>query len=61
MKRTIKIYLENGTENKLIAKAREKGFVGRGAISHYIQMIAEQPVIFLDENAKVMLRALDLK
>jgi len=57
VKKTIKIYLEEN-DLKLL---KEKTGTSRGSISHYIQKIAREPVCFLDENAKVLLKALDLK
>lgn len=57
MKRTVKIYLETEDLNRL----KQKAGTGRGAISLYIKKIAREPVVFLDENAKTMLKALDLK
>ena len=61
MKKITKIYLEQEDINKLKMKAEAMGFQGRGSISHYIQMIAKQPIVFLDENAKTILKSLNLK
>ena len=57
MKQMIKVYLEKEDLNKLKSKAG----TGRGEISAYITKIAREPVVFLDENTKTMLKALDLK
>lgn len=58
MKKTIKIYLEEEDEKKLKLKAEALGFTGKGAISHYIEKISREPVAFLDENVKAVLKAL---
>jgi len=56
-KKTYKIYLNDEDYKKLQFKA---GF-GRGAVSHYIEKIARESIVFLDDNTKTMLKALDLK
>jgi len=61
MKQTIKIYLEPEDLKKLIKKANESGFSGRGALSYYIEKIAKEPIAFLDENVKALLRSINLK
>jgi hypothetical protein len=61
MKKEIKVYLEPETIAKLKLKAEELGFTGRGAISHYIEKISLEPVVFLDSNVKSILEALRLK
>jgi len=37
MKKPIKIYLESETEKKLIKKAEETGFTGRGALTKFFE------------------------
>ena len=61
MKKPIKIYLEGSDEADLKIKAEECGFIGRGAVSHFIEKICREPIIFMDKNAKSMLKALALK
>ena len=61
MKRTIKIYLEPEDEKELKKKAERLGFIGRGYLTRFVEKMAREPTIFLDENAKMMLRTLDLK
>ena len=58
MKRPIKIYLDSETEKKLLQKANETGFYGRGAVTKLIEKIAGEDVCFLDENLRKMLKAL---
>lgn len=61
MKKVIKVYLEGSDEANLKEKAEECGFIGRGAVSHFIEKICREPIIFLDGNTKLMLKALNLK
>lgn len=61
MKRRIRIYIEPEILRKLEAKAKEKGFEGRGAISRYIEKVAMEPICFLDENVKALLRVLPIE
>ena len=58
MKQPIKIYLDSETKKKLIEKANETGFYGRGAMTRFIEKIAAEDVCFLDENLRKMLKAL---
>jgi len=60
MKKKYHIYLTEAEHNNLIVKAGEVGLVGRGCLSRYFSKIANSPIVFLDENAKAILRALDL-
>ena len=60
-KQAYKIYLEDSDYRKLIIKAGETGFSGRGSVSHFLKFLANNEVIFLDENCKKMLRAMQLK
>ncbi len=58
MKQPIKIYLDSETKRKLMQKADETGFTGRGAITKFIEKIAAEDVCFLDDNLKKMLKTL---
>ena len=59
MKKTapINIMVTPETKKKLLEKARSLNL----STTEYIEKIALEPVIFLDENAKVMLKSLSLK
>ena len=61
VKKTIKIYLEEEDERRLKAKANQAGFEGRGSTTKYIEKVCREPVVFLDDNTKTLLKALDLK
>ncbi len=58
MKQPIKIYLDSETKKKLLEKADETGFYGRGALTRFIEKIAAEDICFLDENLRKMLKAL---
>jgi len=58
MKQPIKIYLNFETKKKLIQKANETGFCGRGALTKFIEKIAAEDICFLDENLRKMLKVL---
>jgi hypothetical protein len=58
MKKPIKIYLESETEKKLIKKAEETGFTGRGALTKFFEKIANEDICFLDKNLRKMLKIL---
>ena len=59
MKKTtaINIMVESEIKKKLLEKARALGL----SLTGYIEKIAREPVIFTDENAKLLLRTLDLR
>jgi len=59
-KKDFKIYLEESDYQKLIQKAQECGYSGRGALSHFLTYLAQNKIIFLDKNVKAILKALDL-
>jgi len=61
MKHTIKLYLEQKDINRLKEKASQSGCNGRGALSHYIEKVCRQPVIFADENVMELIKNLKLK
>jgi hypothetical protein len=58
MKQPIKVYLNSETKKKLIQKANETGFIGRGALTKFMEKIAAEDICFLDENLRKMLKAL---
>lgn len=58
MKQPIKIYLDFETKKKLLEKANETGFYGRGALTRFIEKISVEDICFLDENLRKMLKAL---
>jgi hypothetical protein len=58
MKEPVKIYLDSEMKKKLMQKANETGFYGRGALTKFIEKIAIEDICFLDENLKKMLKTL---
>ena len=58
MKRPVKIYLDSETQKKLLKKANETGFNGRGALTKFVEKIAVEDICFLDDNLRKMLKAL---
>ncbi len=58
MKEPVKIYLDSETKKKLMQKAGETGFYGRGALTKFIEKISSEDICFLDENLRKMLRTL---
>lgn len=58
MKQPIKIYLDSETKKKLLEKANETGFYGRGALTRFMEKISVEDICFLDENLRKMLKAL---
>ena len=58
MKQPIKIYLDSEAQKKLLKKANETGFQGRGALTKFVEKIAAEDICFLDDNLRKMLRAL---
>ena len=58
MKQPIKVYLDPEMQKKLLKKANETGFYGRGALTRFIEKIAAEDICFLDENLRKMLNAL---
>ena len=61
MKKEFKVWLEPEDYEKLRSKAEEMGFVGRGAVSHYVEKICKESICFLDSNVREVLRVLNLK
>jgi hypothetical protein len=58
MKEPVKIYLDSETKKKLMQKASETGFYGRGALTKFIEKISSEDICFLDENLRKMLKTL---
>jgi len=58
MKQPIKIYLEFETQKRLLKKANDTGFNGRGALTRFMEKVAAEDICFLDDNLRKMLRAL---
>ena len=58
MKQPIKIYLDSETRKKLLDKANETGFNGRGALTKFMEKVASEDICFLDENLRKMLGVL---
>jgi hypothetical protein len=58
MKQPIKVYLDSETKRKLMLKAGETGFTGRGAMTRFIEKIAAEDICFLDDNLRKMLKTL---
>ena len=58
MKQPVKVYLDSETKRKLMLKANETGFHGRGAMTKFIENSAVEDICFLDENLRKMLRTL---
>lgn len=59
-KMMVKIYLEESDKRKLMIKAEESGFSGKGSLSHYVSKVANSDLIFLDNNARKIFKALNL-
>lgn len=55
MKKQIRLWLEENEIRKLKIKANQLGFKERGALSHYVSKIANESVIFIEPNIKVIL------
>jgi len=58
MKEPVKIYLDFEIKKKLMQKANETGFYGRGALTKFIEKISREDICFLDENLRKMLKTL---
>ena len=58
MKQPIKVYLDPETQKRLLKKANETGFYGRGALTKFVEKISTEDICFLDDNLRKMLRAL---
>jgi hypothetical protein len=61
MKNTKKVYLDNETLNRLKNQAEALGFVGRGWLTHYLEKLSKEDIVFLDQNVRKILRTLNLK
>ncbi len=61
MKKTIKVYL-NEEELKLLKFKAEQMKIGERAwLSKFLEKIAKEDLIFVDDNVKKVLRLMDLK
>ncbi|MGA2130487.1 MAG: hypothetical protein ABSG05_02645 [Candidatus Pacearchaeota archaeon] len=58
MKQPVKIYLDPETQKRLLKKANETGFNGRGSLTKFMEKIASEDICFLDENLRKMMRTL---
>ena len=58
MKQPVKVYLDSETKRKLMLKANDTGFHGRGAMTKFIEKVAIEDICFLDKNLRKMLRTL---
>ena len=58
MKEPVKIYLDSEMKKRLMQKANETGFYGRGSLTKFIEKIAIEDICFLDDNLKKMLKTL---
>jgi hypothetical protein len=58
MKEPVKIYLDSEMKKRLLQKANETGFYGRGALTRFIEKVALEDVCFLDDNLRKMLKVL---
>lgn len=58
MKKPVKIYLDDGVKKRLLQKANETGFYGRGALTKFIEKIGNEDICFLDKNLRKMLKML---
>ena len=61
MKHQIKIYLTTEQKGKLLQKASEVGIEGRGALTRYLERLADEDIVLLDTNLKKVLKHLVLK
>ncbi len=57
----VKAWLYPEDKQRLIHKAKRAGFEGRGSLGRFLQKLAREDVVFLDENVKRILKALELK
>ena len=58
MKEPVKIYLDSEMKRKLMQKANETGFYGRGSLTKFMEKIAIEDICFLDDNLRKMLKTL---
>jgi hypothetical protein len=61
VKKEIKIYLEEEELKSLNERAKQKGFSGRGCLSHYISLIANNQIIFASDDVKAIVGLLNIK
>lgn len=58
MKQPIKVYLDSEAQRKLLKKANETGFNGRGALTKFMEKVAAEDICFLDDNLRKMLKTI---
>lgn len=61
MKISKKIFLESEDWKRLKDKAEVLNFLGKGSLSHYLEKIAREEIIFFDTNTRKFLDMLNLK
>ena len=59
-KKLYSVYLEYKDYKKLLDKAHEMDYSGRGTLSYFFSYIANNELVFLDANCKRMLKSLNL-
>lgn len=59
IKKRVEIWLESEDVKRIILKAKECGFEGKGAISRYIEKIAREPICFIGQDVRSILKALN--
>lgn len=60
-KKYYRIYLDTSSYEKLKEKARESGIESKAWFSAYLNKIAQLEFVFLDSNAKSMLKFLKIE
>ncbi len=59
-KKEFKVYMEQKDYNALLEKCKQMGYEGRGSLSAFFQFVAQNQIIFVDDNIKTLLRAVKL-
>jgi phosphoribosylaminoimidazole carboxylase (NCAIR synthetase) len=59
VKKKLELWLDEEDIKRIILKAKECGYEGKGATSHYIEKIAKEPIVFLGSDVKAILKALN--
>lgn len=60
-KKAIRIYLFPSDEKRLREKALNSGYEGRGALSHYLEKLAREDIVFLSTDVKTILKLIKSK
>ena len=55
MKQSLRLYLDKKDIEKLRESARQHGFEGHGALSHYISKVATSNIIFVTDEVLTLL------